>query len=79
VLERFLAGLRVLILWRAHPVAVTLMMSGIEAVSSMFDERRSWWRLVGVAVLMALCMVPVAFMALMGSRAATWTPPSAMV
>ena len=39
----------------------------------MSGDRRSWWRLVGVAVLAALVMVPVAFMALMGLNAATWT------
>ena len=36
-------------------------------------DRRDWWRLVAVAVLVALFMVPVAFMALMGLHAATWT------
>lgn len=39
----------------------------------MSDDRGSWWRLVGVAVLVALFLVPVAFMALMGLHAATWT------
>ncbi len=39
----------------------------------MSDGRGIWWRLVGVAVLVALFMVPVAFMALMGLHAATWT------
>jgi hypothetical protein len=34
---------------------------------------RNWWRLVGVAVLIALIMVPVAIMALFGLHAATWT------
>jgi len=36
-------------------------------------DRRDWWRLVAVAVLVALFMVPLAFMALMGLHAATWT------
>jgi hypothetical protein len=36
-------------------------------------DGRNWWRLVGVAVLVALLMVSVAFMALFGLHAATWT------
>lgn len=36
-------------------------------------DGRNWWRLVGGAVLVALLMVPVAFMTLMGLHAATWT------
>jgi hypothetical protein len=35
-------------------------------------DSRNWWRLVGVAVLMALIMVPVAIMALLGLHFATW-------
>ncbi len=37
------------------------------------SDGRNWWRLVGVAVLVALLMVPVAFMTLMGLHAATWS------
>jgi phage shock protein PspC (stress-responsive transcriptional regulator) len=36
-------------------------------------DGRNWWRLVGVAVVMALIMVPIAIMALFGLHAATWT------
>jgi hypothetical protein len=36
-------------------------------------DGRNWWRLVGVAILVASLMVPVAFTALIGLHAATWT------
>lgn len=39
----------------------------------MAPDGRNWWRLVAVAVVMALIMVPIAIMALFGLHAATWT------